>query len=185
VYDIIVGSQGSVSAQFRFSVTAKDGSLMPWPAPSGSWRNPNSVPRLPLTTVLFNTFFSDTAPAQCTDLVLRKKDSITKYTGPARVFRLWLDSTASGSININSCAGTSAGGKPNVSVRTTTNRSAPLDGPWQCLSLPRTAGGGGCGTANNGFNVTIPAAKNTWYYIIVSHTNIGASPQLRLTVKGI
>ena len=32
-------------------------------------------------------FHANTVPAECNDLVLRKKDSITKYTGPARVFR--------------------------------------------------------------------------------------------------
>lgn len=33
------------------------------------------------------TFFNDTVPAACNDMVLRTRDSITKYTAPARVFR--------------------------------------------------------------------------------------------------
>ncbi len=50
-------------------------------------------------------------------------------------------------------------------------------------SLPRTAAGSGCGTGTNGFNVTIPAVANTYYYIIVSHTNTAGAPLLKLSVK--
>jgi len=39
----------------------------------------------------------------------------------------------SGSLNINSCSYSRLGDKPNVSVRATTNRAVPLDGPWQCV----------------------------------------------------
>ena len=50
-------------------------------------------------------------------------------------------------------------------------------------SLPRTAAGSGCGTGTNGFNVTIPAVANTYYYIIVSHTNTAGAPLLKLSLK--
>lgn len=45
--------------------------------------------------------------------------------------RLW--SGVTGRLNINSCAYTRAGDKPNISLRSTTNVVAPLNGPWQCI----------------------------------------------------
>lgn len=41
----------------------------------------------PCPPIFVQGFHSNTVPAECADLVLRKKDAITKYTGPARVFR--------------------------------------------------------------------------------------------------
>jgi len=54
VYDILVGSQGTVSPQYRVSITAQDGTLVPWPAPAGSFRYPNPIPSLPFTTSAFS-----------------------------------------------------------------------------------------------------------------------------------
>ncbi|PRW56905.1 phosphoglucomutase PGM3 isoform B [Chlorella sorokiniana] len=163
VYDIIISSQGTTATKVQLSATAQAGKSAPWPAAAGTWRNPTQISTLPYATSSFNAFFNNTVPAECNDLALRTKDSITKYTGPARVFRVWIGT--SGSLTVSSCHGTRAGDKPNVSVRATTNRAAPLDGPWQCIGLLRTASSG-CGTTSGGFNVTIPVTKNTWYYLI-------------------
>lgn len=179
-YDIILSSLSTTTTQVKLSATAQTGKLVPWPAPAGSWLKPHQIPSLPFTTATFNTFFNDTVPAACNDMVLRTRDSITKYTAPARVFRLW--SGVTGRLNINSCAYTRAGDKPNISLRSTTNAVAPLNGPWQCIGLPRTATTSGC-ASGSGFNVTIPANKNTWYYLIVSHSNAGVPPSVKFNVK--
>lgn len=65
VYDIIVGSQGTVTPQFKVSVTAQDGTLVPWPTPLGSWRNPNQVPSLPFTTAQFSVSAGAAAERPC------------------------------------------------------------------------------------------------------------------------
>ena len=41
--------------------------------------------------------------------------------------------TATGKLTISSCNNTRTADNPNVSVRSTTNRLLPLDGPWQCV----------------------------------------------------
>lgn len=81
--------------------------------------------------------------------------------------------------------GLAAGSKARVASYVRPDGSARLYSLPPLCSLARTAGGGGCGTANNGFNVTVPATQNTWVYIIVSHNNTGAPPLLRLSVKKV
>ncbi|KAI7838969.1 hypothetical protein COHA_007255 [Chlorella ohadii] len=180
VYDIIVVSQGTVAPVLKLAVSAQGSTLAAWPKPSGSWMNPHYISSLPYTSGQFNQItYDNIVPARCTDLVLRSRDAITKYTGPARVFRMWMGPTATGKLTISSCNNTRTADNPNVSVRSTTNRLAPLNGPWQCVGVNDN----GCSpTTNKGFRLTIPVAKNTWYYIIVSHTNSVGSPLLKLTV---